>query len=91
MPASANRRKISTTVAPETHHYLEGLVSTGKAANLAEAVDISVARARRMESRMRLERDTAAYFNKLSGKALEEEQQLATALDQMADEVDIDD
>lgn len=88
---AANRRKISTTVAAETHDYLERMIKEGRAVNLADAVDISVARARRLENRLRLERDTAAYFNNLSGKALEEEQELARAFDQMADEVNFDD
>jgi hypothetical protein len=33
------RQKISTTIAPENQKFLRALIRTGKAANLAEAVD----------------------------------------------------
>jgi hypothetical protein len=90
MPASANRRKISTTVSAETHRYLEGLVSRGRARNLAEAVDLSVARARRLDNRIRLEQATTAYFNGLSGKQMKEENEMAAALSTHFGEVDFD-
>lgn len=80
MPAQSNRRKISTTVAPETDTFLKSLVRRGKAANLAEAVDRAVAVARRAESRQRLEAATAAYYDSLSGSNLKAEKQLESAV-----------
>jgi hypothetical protein len=91
MPASNNRKKISTTVSPDTHRYLEQLVSQGRARNLAEAVDVSVARARREDNRARLERETAAYFNGLLPRELREENELAGVLSDHSGEVEFDD
>jgi hypothetical protein len=91
MATSTNRHKLSTTVSRDTQAYLETLVESGRAASIAEAVDLAVARARRTESRARLERDTAAYFEGLQGKSAAEESRLGTALGQAADEVDFDD
>jgi Arc/MetJ-type ribon-helix-helix transcriptional regulator len=79
MAARSNRRKISTTVAPETHAFLKSLVRRGKVANLAEAVDRAVSFARHTESRERLEAATAAYYDSLSGDALRGEQELENA------------
>jgi hypothetical protein len=90
MPSRANRRKISTTVAPETDAFLKSLVRRGKAANLAEAVDRAVAVARRAESRRRLEAATAAYYESLSGETLREEHALERALSESAALVDFD-
>ena len=90
MPASHNRRKLSTTVARETHNYLQSLVARGKATSIAEAVDLAVARAKRDENRLRLEAETAAYFAKLNGKDLDEDRALASAVASLTDEVDFD-
>ncbi len=90
MPASTHRRKLSTTVSEETHAFLQTLVETGKAASVAQAVDIAVLSARRAENRARLERDTAAYFERLSGRAATQEAQLGIALGQLADEIDFE-
>ena len=73
----AHREKLSTTVAPESYTYLRSLVRRGKARNLAQALDIALARLRKLDNRARLERDTAAYFAALSEKARTEESQLA--------------
>jgi hypothetical protein len=86
----SQRHKVSTTVAPESIAYLRSLIQRGKARNLAQAVDLAVSRARRAESRARLEADTAAYFEGLSPKALKEEGRLQTALGRGLDEVDFD-
>ncbi len=86
----SQRRKISTTVAPESLAYLQSLIKRGKARNLAQAVDVAVARARRAESRTRLESDTAAYFAGLSSRARKEETQLETGLARGLDEIDFD-
>ena len=84
------RHKLSTTVSPGTQRYLEHLVTTGRAHTIAEAVDLVVKRARRAESRARLERDTAAYFARLSPDAAAEEIRLEDALSQSVDEVRFD-
>jgi hypothetical protein len=90
LPAHSNRRKISTTVAPETDAFLKSLVRRGKAANLAEAVDRVVAMARRAESRRRLEAATAAYYDSLSGQQLKEENDLELAVAHASSLVDYD-
>ena len=92
MPATVRqvRRKISTTVAPETISCLEDLIARGEAYNLAEAVDLVVERLRVFENRDRLERDTIAYFEQLSPEALKEENELGAALSASAKGVDFD-
>ncbi len=90
MPSRPHRRKISTTVAPETHAFLEALVRRGKAANLAEAVDRAVASARRAESRRRLDSATAAYYDSLSGKSLRAEKRLEQAVSNASSKVNFD-
>ncbi len=85
-----HRHKISTTIAPESHAYLRRLVAAGKARNLAEALDLAVARLRRAEQRTRLEEATAAYFAGLPKEASAEEAEMEAALDQSAGEVDFD-
>lgn len=89
MPATPHRRKLSTTISEESYRYLEAQVETGRATTLAEAVDRALARVRRLESRTRLEQDTAAYFQTLTGQAAVEEARLESALGQLADEVDL--
>ena len=90
MKTTVSRQKLSTTVSPATHQYLEHLVKTGRAATIAEAVDLVVRRAQRAENRARLERDTAAYFANLPPHAAEEEGRLEAALAQSVDEVRFD-
>lgn len=82
------RQKISTTIAAESYAYLRSQVVSGKARNLAEALDGSLARLRRADRRRELERATAAYFESLPAQALGEEAGLEAALDQSADEID---
>jgi hypothetical protein len=86
----SHRRKVSTTVAPESFAYLRSLIQRGKARNLAQAVDLAVSRARRAESRARLEADTAEYFARLSPRARKKEARLQSALASGLDEVDLD-
>jgi len=86
----AHRRKISTTVAPETYAYLQSLVKAGVSRNLAGALDVAMARLRRVENRTRLGLDTAAYFSGLSSHAAAEESRLEKALDQSTSEIDFD-
>ena len=86
----AHRHKISTTIAPRSYAYLRSLIAVGKARNLAEALDLALSRLRRAESRSRLERATAAYFENLPAEAAREESDLATALDASAYGSDFD-
>lgn len=88
--ARSNRQKISTTVAPETFAYLERLVSSGTADTLADAVDLVVGRLRAIETRERLERDTAAYFDEMPEEEAAEERRLAALLAGGARKVDVD-
>jgi hypothetical protein len=90
MRISTRRHKLSTTVSRDTHEYLEALVESGRAATIAEAVDLAVLRVRRTERRAMLERDTAAYFEGLPGKSASEESRLEDALGLIADEVHFD-
>lgn len=82
------RMKISTTIAADSYTYLRGQVSAGKARNLAEALDRSLARLRRADRRRELERATAAYFEDLPAPARAEENDLESSLDQSSDEID---
>jgi len=88
---SAQRRiKLSTTISRESYTYLRRQRAAGKASSMGQAVDIALKRVRRIESRSRLERDTAAYFENLTGAAAREESRLGTALGAMTDEVDFE-
>ncbi len=90
MRGTTHRRKLSTTVSRETHAFLQTLVENGAAASIAEAVDIAVESAKGVENRARLERDTTAYFERLSRKAAAQEARLGAALGQTADEIDLE-
>jgi hypothetical protein len=82
--------KLSTTVAAENFTFLETMVSTGRTDSIAEAVDLAIARLRRVENRDRLGAATAAYFDGLSPEAQAEEQTLAYQLNLSAGSVDFD-
>jgi hypothetical protein len=86
----SGRRKISTTVSASTFAYLQSLIESGKAQNLAEALDLSVRGLRRAERRAALERATAAYFQSLSAEGAQEEGVLEDRLDSAVDEMDFD-
>jgi hypothetical protein len=90
MPTRSNRRKISTTVSPETDAFLKSIIRRGNAANLAQAVDRAVAIARRAESRKRLDAATAAFYDSLSGNALRAERKLEKAVAHASSKVDFD-
>lgn len=91
MAASKARPKLSTTISRENFAYLQGLVERGRAKNVAEAVDEALGRVRALENRARLERDTAAYFDRLRGKAAREEARLESAISSLIDEINFDD
>lgn len=90
MKSSFLRRKLSTTVAPDTHRYLKHLIQSGRVHTIAEAIDWVVKRARHAENRARLERDTAAYFAGLPADEAAEEARLEAALARSVDEVRFD-
>lgn len=85
-----NRTKLSTTVAAENFKFLETLVQSGRTTSIAEAVDLAIARLRRMENRTRLERATAAYFEGLTPEAQAEEHEMGHRLHSSAKGVDFD-
>jgi hypothetical protein len=90
MASHSTRRKLSTTVAPETQAYLDRMVKEGRAASLAEAVDRTVARARKLDNRRRLEAATAAYFANMSDEEGAEENRIGNSMASVVDEVDFD-
>ena len=87
---SRTRIKLSTTVAAENFTFLESMVKTGRTDSIAEAVDMAIARLRRLENRARLEAATAEYFAGLGPKAEAEERKLASLLHSSAASLDFD-
>jgi hypothetical protein len=85
------RAKLSTTVSLQTYQYLERKVKSGEAESIAEALDESIYRVRRIENRERLAKVTEAYFNQLSPAAIAEESELARDVASLSDGIDFDD
>jgi hypothetical protein len=83
-PSRRGRQKISTTIAPETLEYLEGLIANGEARTLAVAMDAAIGKLLVYENRERLAGDTAAYFANMTDEEAEEERRLEAALTQSA-------
>ena len=90
MAVKAARAKISTTIAHENYRYLDSMVDSGQARNLAEALDKVVARYRRSARRLELEKATAEYFNRLPEQAVREESELAMASHKLASAIDFE-
>jgi hypothetical protein len=90
MGGKAARAKISTTIAQENYAYLDSWVKSGKAENMAAALDAILSRFRRIQRRQQLEKATADYFAGLSGDGAVEEHALATAAHQAASDIDYD-
>ena len=90
MAVKAARAKISTTIAHENYRYLDSLVDSGQASNLAEALDKVVAQYRRFARRFELEKATADYFNRFPEQAVREESELAAASHKLASTIDLD-
>ena len=88
--ATATRAKLSTTVARENFQYLESLVESGQAQNLAQALDLTLHRSRRLDNRRRLEQATAAYYDALPAEAQAEEEAWVEASGRTAAEIDVD-
>ncbi len=87
--AGARRRKISTTIGRENFAFLKALAAR-RGANLADAVDEVVERARAAENRRRLEQQTTAYFVNLSAEAEQEESEIGSWLNEAAGEIDFE-
>jgi hypothetical protein len=83
-PSRRGRQKISTTIAPETLEYLEGLIANGEARTLAVAMDAAIGKLLVHENRERLAGDTAAYFANMTDEEAEEERRLEAAFTQSA-------
>jgi hemerythrin superfamily protein len=67
---------VSTTISPESYAFLRGLIRSGKAENLAQALDLVLDEIRRADNRERLERATAAYYDNLTAEEIQEENEL---------------
>jgi len=87
----ARRKKISTTVAAESYGFLQRLIEDGKANTLAEAVDLVLDEARRIDNRERLDRMTAEGYENMSSGAMAENKELERALTQSVGEMHLDD
>jgi hypothetical protein len=87
----ARRKKVSTTISPESYAVLRGMIRAGQALNLAQALDLVLAEFRRTENRRKLERATAQYYEEASQEAIDEENQLAAAFSATAGEIKVDD
>ena len=85
------RKKISTTVAAESYGFLRKLIEDGKANTLAEAVDLVLDEARRIDNRERLDRMTAEAYENMSPEAMAENKELEQVLAQSVGEMHLDD
>jgi len=70
------RKKVSTTISPESYAFLRGLIRARKARNLAQALDLVLDEIRAADNRARLERATAAYYENLTPEEIQEENEL---------------
>ena len=86
----ARRKKISTTVAAESYGFLQKLIKGGKANTLAEAVDLVLDEARRIDNRKRLDRMTAEGYENMSSEAMAENKELEQALTRSVGEMHLD-
>ena len=84
------RTKLSTTVAPDNYAFLERQVKSGAAANLADALDRSIAKVRQLENRSRLARATAQYFDQMNPEHAREEEALGRDMASAGTSVDFD-
>lgn len=78
--SETRRQKISATIAPRGYAFLKDLVSTRKAGNLSEAIDIVLDEMLLARNRAKLERAMAAYYEGGNPEAIAEENELAAAL-----------
>jgi len=88
--ARFTRQKISTTISPQTLEFLEGLVKSGEAHTMAEALDLAISRLLVYENRERLASDTDAYYANLTDAEIGEERRLEAALSQSSEGIDFE-
>lgn len=85
--AKMRRKKVSTTISPESYAFLRGLIRSGRAENLAQALDLVLGEIRRADNRRRLERATAKYYAELTPEQVAEENELGGYMSQVSSEV----
>jgi len=74
------RKKVSTTISPESYSLLRQLIRSGEASNLAEAIDVALDEKRRSDNRARLDRAMDEYFDSLTPDEIDEENRLGKAI-----------
>jgi len=84
------RAKLSTTVSRETYAYLEQKVESGEVTSIAEALDRSISRVRKLENREKLAKATERYFDQLEPRAVADESALAKNMASLAQGIDFD-
>jgi hypothetical protein len=84
----ARRKKVSTTISPESYAFLRALIRSRKAENLA--LDYVLDEMRRAENRARLEAATTAYYDSLTPEEIEEEDRLAASYASSAGDINLD-
>lgn len=90
MGAKTTRAKLSTTVSPRTYEFLDQMVKRGQAANLAEALDKTIDKLRKIENQRRLAEATTRYFEQLDPKTAAAENALAADMMSAAARIDFD-
>jgi len=86
----ARRKKVSTTISPESYAYLRALIRSKKVENLAQALDYVLDEIRRADNRARLEAATAAYYDNAPQEVIDEENELAESFSNAAGELNLD-
>lgn len=86
----ARRKKLSTTISPEGYAFIRKIIRSGRADNIAQALDLILEDIRTIENRERLERATAEYYQNASQEAIDEENSLAAAFAATAGEIKVD-
>jgi len=86
----ATRKKISTTIGPENYAFVQNLITSRKAQNLAEALDLVLEEARRLDNRARLEKSYEEHYSGAYPEAVAEENEIAAAFSRSAHEIRID-
>src|SRR5258707_848921 len=84
--ARLTRQKISTAISPRTLEYLESLISSGEARNLAEAW--AMERLTFQKNRERLEDDPVVFFKNMRDVKAGEKEGLKAAFSKTWKEID---
>ena len=86
----ARRKKVSTTISPESYAFLRALIRSRKAENMAQALDYVLDEMRRAENRARLEAATTAYYDNAPQDVIDEENEIAESFSKSAGEINLD-